>query len=105
VLALLGLHTHWLTLLLPFCLFMLGHGVHQPCGQSGAVGPFPQTAGVAAALNGFFMMLIAFGVGTWLGTHMDGTVRPLAFGVWFWSVIISGCAWTLVQRYGSSSEH
>ena len=105
VLALLNLHTHWLTLLLPFCLFMLGHGVHQPCGQSGAVGPFPQSAGVAAALNGFFMMLIAFAVGTWLGTHMDGTVRPLAYGVWFWSVIISGCAWTLVQRYGRSSEH
>ncbi|MBK6293959.1 MAG: multidrug effflux MFS transporter [Rhodoferax sp.] len=105
VLAMLGLHTHWLTLLLPFCLFMLGHGVHQPCGQSGAVGPFPQTAGVAAALNGFFMMLIAFAVGTWLGTHMDGTVRPLAYGVWFWSVIISGCAWTLVQRHGHGSEH
>ncbi len=105
VLAMLDLHTHWLSLLLPFCLFMLGHGVHQPCGQSGAVGPFPQTAGVAAALNGFFMMLIAFAVGTWLGTHMDGTVRPLAYGVWFWSVIISGCAWTLVQRYGRSSEH
>ena len=105
VLALLNLHTHWLTLLLPFCLFMLGHGVHQPCGQSGAVGPFPQSAGVAAALNGFFMMVIAFAVGTWLGTHMDGTVRPLAYGVWFWSVVISGCAWTLVQRYGRSSEH
>lgn len=105
VLALLNLHTHWLTLLLPFCLFMLGHGIHQPCGQSGAVGPFPQSAGVAAALNGFFMMLIAFAVGTWLGTHMDGTVRPLAYGVWFWSVVISGCAWTLVQRYGRSSDH
>ena len=52
----------------------------------------------------FLMMLIAFAVGIWLGTHMDGTVRPLAYGVWFWSVIISGCAWTLVQRYGSSSE-
>lgn len=104
VLALLGLHTHWLSLLLPFCLFMLGHGIHQPCGQSGAVGPFPHSAGVAAALNGFFMMLIAFAEGIWLGTHMDGTVRPLAYGVWFWSVIISGCAWTLVQRYGSSSE-
>lgn len=105
VLALLNWHTHWLTLLLPFCLFMLGHGIHQPCGQSGAVGPFPQSAGVAAALNGFFMMLIAFAVGTWLGTHMDGTVRPLAYGVWFWSVVISGCAWTLVQRYGRSSDN
>ena len=37
----------------PFTLAMLGHGIHQPCGQTGAVGPFPHAAGAAAALNGF----------------------------------------------------
>ena len=26
-------------LLLPFYLFMVAHGMHQPCGQSGCVGP------------------------------------------------------------------
>ena len=50
-----------------FYLFMLGHGVHQPCGQSGAVGPFPQAAGAASALSGFLMMVVAFGMGAWLG--------------------------------------
>ena len=54
--------------MLPFYLFMLAHGVHQPCGQSGAVGPFPQAAGAASALNGFLMMLAAFAMGGWLGT-------------------------------------
>jgi DHA1 family bicyclomycin/chloramphenicol resistance-like MFS transporter len=51
------------------------------------------------------MMLAAFIVGSWLGTHMDNTVLPLALGVWFWSVLISLVAWTLVQKYGKSGEH
>ncbi len=97
-LALAGCHSVW-TLLPPFYLYMIGHGVHQPCGQSGAVGPFPHAAGAASALNGFLMMLAAFAMGTWLGVNMDGTVLPLTNGVWFWSVCVSLTAWTLVQRH------
>lgn len=88
------------SLTLPFLLFMLAHGVHQPCSQTGAVAPFPQAAGTASALNGFVMMCVAFGVGAWLGVRMDGTVLPLALGVWFWTVCIALSAWTLVRRYG-----
>jgi len=76
------------------------HGIHQPCGQSGAVAPFPQAAGAASALNGFLMMLAAFATGQWLGTHMDGTVLPLATGMCFWSTLLALSAWTLVHRYG-----
>jgi DHA1 family bicyclomycin/chloramphenicol resistance-like MFS transporter len=97
VLAWFGVQNVW-AIMLPYYLFMLGHGVHQPCGQSGAVGPFPQAAGAASALNGFLMMLVAFGMGGWLGTHMDGTVRPLTHGIWFWSVLIATAAWTVVQQ-------
>lgn len=104
VLALANVHGGW-AIMLPQYLFMLGHGVHQPCSQSGAVGPFPQAAGAASALNGFFMMLAAFVVGNWLGTHMDGTVFPLVYGVWFWSVLIALAAWTLVQNQGRPGEH
>ena len=104
VLALAGVHNGW-AIMLPQYLFMLGHGVHQPCSQSGAIGPFPQAAGAASALNGFLMMLAAFVVGNWLGTHMDGTVFPLALGMWFWSLLIALAAWTLVQRYGKTGEH
>lgn len=99
VLAWAGVHSAW-AILPPFWLFMLAHGVHQPCGQSGAVGPFPYAAGAASALNGFIMMLAAFGVGGWLGTRLDGTVLPLANGIWFWSVCISLSAWTLVRKHG-----
>lgn len=102
-LALAGVHTGW-AIMLPLYLFMLGHGVHQPCGQSGAVGPFPQAAGAASAVNGFLMMVAAFAMGGWLGTHMDGTVFPLAFGIWFWSVLIALAAWTLVQQHGKTGE-
>jgi MFS transporter, DHA1 family, multidrug resistance protein len=79
---------------------MLAHGVHQPCGQSGAVGPFPYAAGAASALNGFLMMLAAFAVGGWIGTRLDGTVFPLTNGIWFWSIWVTAIAWTLVQWYG-----
>ena len=104
LLAMAGVRSSW-AIMLPFYLFMLGHGVHQPCSQSGAVGPFPQAAGAASALNGFVMMLAAFAMGGWLGTHMDGTVFPLAYGLWFWSVLIGLSAWTLVQKYGEPSRH
>lgn len=94
-----GVQSIW-ALLLPLYLFILAHGVHQPCSQSGAVGPFPGAAGAASALNGFLMMISAFAMGGWLGIYMDGTVFPMVHGVLFWSVCIALTAWTLVQKYG-----
>jgi MFS transporter, DHA1 family, multidrug resistance protein len=99
-----GVHTVW-AIMGPFYIFMLGHGVHQSCGQSGAIGPFPKAAGAASALSGFFMMLAAFAMGAWIGTHMDGTVLPLVYGVAFWAGLIVLTAWILVQRYGEQPKH
>ncbi|MBT2299410.1 multidrug effflux MFS transporter [Variovorax paradoxus] len=104
LLALAGVHSV-AAIVAPLTLIMLAHGVHQPCGQTGAVGPFPQAAGAASALNGFLMMLAAFGIGGWLGARMDGTVLPLALGMWFWSVCIALIAWTLVRKYGEAHGH
>ena len=100
VMGLMGIQNVW-AIMVPFYVFMLGHGIHQPCGQSGSVGPFPEAAGAASALSGLMMMLVAFGVGSWLGWRMDGTVLPLTHGVWFWSACIAAVAWVLVPRYGS----
>ena len=86
----------------PIYLFMLGHGVHQSCGQSGAVGPFPERAGTASALNGFLMMVGAFSMGSWLGTQMHEPVFALAHGLLLWSVFIALVSWTVVQRLGRS---
>jgi len=102
-LALAGWHNPW-AILLPLYLVMMAHGVHQPCSQSAAVGPFPQSAGAASALNGFSMMLAAFAVGGWLGARFDGTVFPLTNGVWFFTVLIAGLAWTLVQKFGDPAS-
>ncbi len=99
LLALLGWQSAW-TIMPPFYLFMLGHGIQMPCSQSGVVGPFPQSAGAASALNGFLMMLAVFLIGNWLGTHMDGSIFPLVYGIWFWSAMVALIAWTLVQRQG-----
>ena len=98
-----GAHGGWF-IMLPVYVFMLGHGVHQPCGQSGAVSPFPHSAGAASALNGFVMMLAAFAMGGWLGTHIDGTVFALTNGMWFWSVLIALVGWTLVQKHGDPAR-
>lgn len=67
--------------MLPVNIFLLAHGVHQPCGQSGCVAPFPEMAGTASALNGFSMMLVAFGIGSWIGTHMSEPLLTMAQGI------------------------
>jgi MFS transporter, DHA1 family, multidrug resistance protein len=84
-------------------VFMLGHGFHQPAGQSGSAAAFPQAAGAASAMAGFLMMVFAFATGSVLGQAMDGTVRPMVLGIVFWGLAIVIVAWVLVQRYGKLS--
>ena len=98
-LSLLGVHTIW-AIMLPQYLFAIGHGIHQPCGQAGTVGPFPEKAGTAASLSGFVMMVSAFGAGLWMGHTLNGTVYPLTLTVGAFSVALCSVAWTLVQRHG-----
>jgi DHA1 family bicyclomycin/chloramphenicol resistance-like MFS transporter len=100
-LSLAGVHTVW-AIMLPQFLFAIGHGVHQPCGQAGAVGPFPAMAGAAASLSGFVMTLSAFSVGLWLGHSLNDSVYPLTLGVGAFSIGLSAVAWTLVQRHGEA---
>lgn len=99
VLSLMGVHSVW-AIAVPQWLYALGHGIHQPCGQAGAVGPFPEKAGTAASLSGFGMTVSAFAVGLWLGRNLDGTVYPLTLGVGAFSIGVALVAWTLVQRHG-----
>ena len=89
-----------LSLMGPFYLFILAHGIHQPCGQSGALGPFPKAAGAASALGGFLMMMAAFLTGLWLGAAKDGSAMPMVQSIAFWSVLTALSAWLLVLRRG-----
>jgi DHA1 family bicyclomycin/chloramphenicol resistance-like MFS transporter len=98
-LSLAGVYSVW-AIIVPQWLYAIGHGIHQPCGQAGAVGPFPEKAGTAASVSGFLMMLTASGVGLWLGRNLNGTVFPVTLGIGVFSVLVTLVAWTLVQRHG-----
>ena len=98
-LALAGIHTAW-AVMLPSWLYCIGHGVHQPCGQTGAIGPFPDKAGTAASLSGFWMMAVAFAVGLFLGQTGGDTVYPMTLGFATLALALCAVAWTLVQRHG-----
>ncbi len=88
----------------PPWLFMFGHGIHQPCAQAGAVGPFPGNAGTAASVSGFLMMLVAFGVGLLLARHLNGSVFPLTLGLSVFGAGAACVAWTLVRRHGEPAR-
>jgi len=92
------------TLLPCLWLYAMAHGIHQSCGQAGAVAPFPRMAGAASAMHGVLMLSAAFLIGGWLGKYMVGTVAPMTYGIWLWSVLLALVAWTLVQRHGEVSD-
>jgi DHA1 family bicyclomycin/chloramphenicol resistance-like MFS transporter len=98
-LSLAGVQAVW-AITLPQLLFALGHGISQPCGQAGVVGPFPEKAGTAASVSGFAMMITAFGIGLWLGHVPMRTVFPVTLGVGACSIVLALVAWTLVQWHG-----
>ncbi|MBA5637648.1 MFS transporter [Duganella sp. LX20W] len=80
LLAQAGVHTPW-ALLLPQCVYMLGHGFHQPCGQGGAVEPFPAQAGRAAAASGFIITAIAFVAGQLVSHSQLGASATLVLAM------------------------
>jgi hypothetical protein len=82
-----GWHQPWALLAAAICSCS-ATAFTSPAGRRAPWRPFPQAAGAASALNGFMMMLAAFAIGGWVGTHLDGTVWPLVHGVWFWSVAL-----------------
>lgn len=99
LLNLAGVHAVW-AILVPQYFYAIGHGIHQPCGQAGAVGPFPEKAGTAASLSGFAMTLAALAVGTWLGLTQGSSITPFTSCIGACSVALAWVAWTLVQRHG-----
>ena len=103
-LALAGMH-HALALIVPMWLFGVSHGILQPPVQSGAVAPFPDNAGAAAALLGCAMMLVATAVGAWIGVSYNGTVYPLTLTLGALSMASLLIAHTLVRRHGDVRHH
>lgn len=99
-----GIH-HPATIVVPMFFYGIAHGMIQPPAQSGAVAPFPQSAGAAAALMGFVMMTSAAAIGIWIGASYDGTPRPLALTICACTIASITVAATLVRRDGDVSHH
>jgi len=97
--SLAGWHMIW-AIAIPHWAYSFAHGVHQPCSQAGAIGPFPQAAGTAAALSGFVMMAAAFVAGLVYARMQNGTALPLTLGCGAAGIAVALTAWTLVQRHG-----
>jgi DHA1 family bicyclomycin/chloramphenicol resistance-like MFS transporter len=95
--ALIGWHSPW-AILLPQCLYHFGHGMHQPCTQSGAVGPFPHAAGAASALTGFIMILFAFPIGLYLGYALIDSSYPLPLTIFACAIATALAAWVVARR-------
>jgi MFS transporter, DHA1 family, multidrug resistance protein len=80
------------------CIFSMGHGVNQPCGQAGAIGDFPEHAGQASALSGFCMMVAAFVSGQLLAQFLGASAWPLILSTFIGGSVIALAAWTVVRR-------
>lgn len=92
-----GVREPW-ALILPQCIYMLGHGFHQPCGQAGAVAPFPESAGRAAAVSGFVLTAVAFISGQLASASPLAPTQTLIAAMSSMSVFIAVNAWFAIPR-------
>jgi MFS transporter, DHA1 family, multidrug resistance protein len=97
LLAQAGVHTPW-ALLAPQCVFMLGHGFHQPCGQGGAVAPFANQAGRAAAASGCIITAVAFVAGQLVSHSRLGASATLVLAMGCISAALGVLAFVGMER-------
>jgi DHA1 family bicyclomycin/chloramphenicol resistance-like MFS transporter len=85
-------------LLAGHAVYCLGHGIHQPCGQAGAVGDLPHLAGRAVSWSGFGMMMVAFSVGQIAAQFVD---TGYSNGAWPMVVpmLLAGCVLLAIAFY------
>jgi len=77
----------------PMYAFAVGVGIVLPTAIAGAIGPFPRTAGLAAAVVGFLQLTAAAAYGIAVGRLYDGTPVPMAV-----AIAAAGLAATLAHR-------
>jgi MFS transporter, DHA1 family, multidrug resistance protein len=92
---------HPVAVFAPQTLYLMGHGLIQPCAQAGSVAHFARQAGSATALMGFLMMMAATAIVFWMGASFNGTVLPLAYTVFAAACALCMVAFGLVRRDGA----
>lgn len=85
--------------LLPMIMITFSHGLITAGAQVGAIGPFPDKAGTAAALMGFQMHVLGALIGLWVGWSYDGTMVPLAATICATTALLTLSAFTLARRH------
>jgi DHA1 family bicyclomycin/chloramphenicol resistance-like MFS transporter len=85
-------------LMLPQCIFMLGHGFNQPCGQGGAVEPFPHHAGRAAAVSGMIITGSAFIGGQVISASSAAPSETLVIAMTAISAALGLLGWLALPR-------
>jgi len=68
-----------LAVALPALVWMFGHGLHYPQSMAAAVAPFPENAGAASSLIGFYQTTAGAISAVAIGTLHDGSAVP--FGI------------------------
>ena len=99
-LASFGVREAW-AVIVPQCLYIFAHAVHQSCGQAAAMGPFRRSAGTAAALQGTLLPLFAVAVAALLAKPLAHSTfaLPASLGVCALLTATVACVW--VQRLGA----
>lgn len=82
---------HVAALVVPMCIYNIGHGLVQPQTQAGALTPFPHNAGAASSLLGVFQMVFSASAGIYHASWL--AVTPHALPV---SIAITGCCALIV---------
>jgi MFS family permease len=83
-------------------LFGFAHGFHQPCSNAAAPGIFPEKAGTASSWVGLLMAAAGVVTGLYLSASLDAGLRPYAWGIAFWSLILVLAGRWIVPRFISS---
>lgn len=81
----------------PMAIYMFGLGIAFPQAIAGAMAPFPDRAGVASSLLGFFQMATGAVVGVLVAHAFDGTGLPLALAICLLG--LAALAISLWERY------
>ena len=82
----------------PMIVMSIGHGFLFPNCQAGAIAPFPDRAGAASALSGFFTMAVAAVTSAFIMRAYDGTYAPFAYYAPGASAVLLALFWLLVLK-------
>jgi DHA1 family bicyclomycin/chloramphenicol resistance-like MFS transporter len=79
------------SIVLPMAVYLAGFGMVLPQSIAGAMTPFPERAGAASSLLGFFQQTLSALVGMVVGMLLGGTAWPLAG-----AIALMGCISLLI---------